>query len=76
MATPAESSKQVVLKGMSRGFKVSMPSDTLSDRLCYLVPTGALDKLALVITGRIDEDGTVMEGISQTEWRYRGSIEL
>jgi len=36
----------------------------------------ALEKLALVIIGRGDEDGMAMERISQTAWRYRHSIEL
>jgi len=82
IAITAESSKQVVLKGMNRRFKVLMPSDSLSDTdfIIWCSPEHsthpALDKLALVIIGRIDEDGTAMERISQTAWRYRDSIEL
>jgi len=82
MATPVESSNQVFLKGMSGRFKVSMPSDSISDTDfvigCPLEHSRhpALDGLTLVIIGGMDGDGMAMERISQTEWRYRGSIEL
>ena len=82
MATPVESSKQVFLKGMSSPFKVAVPSDSISDTDFVIgcppehCTHPALDKLALVIIGRMDEDGTAIERISQTEWRYRCSIEL
>ena len=73
---------KVVLRGMDRRFPASIPSEPHSDTdfiiRCSLEHSThpALDKLGLVITGRMDEGLTAMEKTSQTEWRYNGVIEL